>query len=207
MQSKHQTTIYSVHPGVKMMQDWVKSLPVKTGKSLDEWVSLLKKAGPKEEKEQKAWLKEQHNFGTNTAAWIIDYAFRKAPWEGDPESYLVAAEHYVEDMFSGSKSSLRPIYDKLLEIAWNIAPDVKACPCKTIVPLYRNHVFAQIKPSTKTRIDLGFSLRNTPFTERLVDTGGHAKKDRITHRIAISKLSDIDDEVIFWMKKAYQLDG
>lgn len=207
MQKKQPSTPYSAHPGVKMMQDWVKNLPVKTGKSLDEWVNLLKKAGLKEEKEQKAWLKEQHNFGTNAATWMIAYSVGKSPWEGDPESYLIAAKQYVEDMFSGSKSSLRPIYDKLLETALSIASDIKVCPCKTIVPLYRNHVFAQIKPTTKTRIDLGFSLKDTPFTERLVDTGGRAKKNRITHCIAILQLSDVNDEVIVWLKKAYQLDS
>ena len=39
-----------------------------------------------------------------------------------------------------------------------MAEDVKACPCKTMVPLYREHVFAQIKPTTNSRIDLGFAL-------------------------------------------------
>jgi hypothetical protein len=207
MQTKQPSNPYSVHPGVKMMQDWVKNLPVKTGKSLDEWVTLLKKTGPKEEKEQKVWLKEQHRFGTNAATWIIEYSVGKFPWEGDPESYLIAAKQYVEDMFSGSKSSLRPIYDKLLETALRIAPDIRACPCRTIVPLYRNRVFAQIKPTTKTRIDLGFSLQDMPFTERLVDTGGRAKKNRITHCIAIAQLSDVNDEVLVWLKKAYQLDS
>jgi len=91
-------------------------------------------------------------------------------------------------------------------VALSIAPDVKACPCKTIVPLYRNHVFAQIKPKTKTRIDLGFALQKTAFTERLKDTGGALKKDRITHCIAIEELSDIDEELIHWLQLAYQLD-
>ena len=63
--------------------------------------------------------------------------------------------------------------------------DVKACPCKTMVPLYREHVFAQIKPTTNTRIDLGFALAHYKgkLPKRIVDTGGLAKKDRITHRI------------------------
>lgn len=203
---KKQDFIYSVHPGVKMIQDWVEKLPQKTGKSLDEWAALLKQAGPKELSKQKEWLKEKHKFGTNTAAWIAEYAEGKLPWEGNPESYLKAAVDYVENMFSGSKNALRPLYDKLLKTALSIADDVKACPCKTIVPLYRNHVFAQIKPATKTRIDLGLALGKTPFTERMTCTGGQAKKDRITHSIAITQSSDIDAEVVQALKKAYQLD-
>jgi hypothetical protein len=75
-----------------------------------------------------------------------------------------------------------------------------------MVPFYRNHVFAQIKPSTNTRIDLGFALGNTKTPKRLIDTGGYEKKDRITRRIEIKSKADIDDEVKRWLKKAYDMD-
>ena len=31
--------LYSVHPSMRMMADWVQGLPAKTGKSLDQWIS------------------------------------------------------------------------------------------------------------------------------------------------------------------------
>jgi hypothetical protein len=42
---------------------------------------------------------------------------------------------------------------------------------------------------------------------RLIDTGGLQKKDRITHRIPISSLDEIDAEVMGWLKVAYDLDA
>lgn len=36
--------------------------------------------------------------------------------------------------------------------------------------------------------------------------GGFAKKDRITHRIPLESVSDIDDEVKHWLKVAYDRD-
>ena len=126
---------------------------------------------------------------------------------GDPDLYLQSAERDVEAMFSGVKTNLRPIYDALLKLGLKIGKEAKACPCKTIVPLYRNHVFAQIKPTTNSRIDLGFALGDMKPTGRLIDTGGFAKKDRITHRIPITALSDIDDEVKRWLKVAYDRDA
>ncbi len=113
----------------------------------------------------------------------------------------------VEDMFSGSKAALSPLYDKLLKLALTIGKDAKACPCKTIVPLYRRHVFAQIKPTTNTRLDLGLALKDTKTPTRLIDTGGLAKGDRITHRIPIETVGDIDAEVKRWLKIAYELDA
>jgi hypothetical protein len=34
-------TLYSVHPGVAMVQKWVATLPEKTGRSLEEWIALV----------------------------------------------------------------------------------------------------------------------------------------------------------------------
>jgi hypothetical protein len=200
-------SIYSVHPGVAMVQDWIADLPHKTGRTLEEWIELVKKSGPAAEKDRREWLKKEHGLGTNSAWWIAERAEGKGTEDADPEAYLKAAEQYVGAMFAGPKASLRPIYDELLKIGFELGDDVKACPCKTIVPLYRHHVFAQIKPATRTRIDLGFALGNRKATGRLIDTGGFAKKDRITHRIPITARAEIDEEVKRWLKVAYDLDA
>src|SRR5689334_8591059 len=124
----------------------------------------------------------------------------------EPAEYLESAERDVEEMFAGGKAQLRPLYDALLKLGLKTGKDAKACPCKTIVPLYRKHVFAQIKPTTRTRIDLGLALKDTKVPKRLIDTGGLAKKDRITHRIEITSVNDIDAEVKKWLKIAYDMD-
>jgi Domain of unknown function (DUF5655)/Domain of unknown function (DUF4287) len=198
--------IYGVHPGVQMVRDWIDSLPAKTGRSLEQWLALIKKEGPPNEKERRDWLKQEHGLGTNAALWMAERADGKGSEEDTPEGYLKAAATYVEAMFAGNKAGLRPLYERVLAIAASLGTDVKACPCQTIVPLYRKHVFAQLKPSTRTRLDLGFALRDLPAEGRLIDTGGFAKKDRITHRMPLSAESDIDKEVERWLKRAYDLD-
>jgi hypothetical protein len=200
-------SIYGCHPGVAMTQKWIAELKQKTGRSLDEWLRLIKKAGPKDEKARREWLKTEHGLGTNSAWWLAERADGKGSEVGDPDAYLQAAEGYVEAMFSGGKANLRPIYDALLKTGLKVGKDAKACPCQTIVPLYRKHVFAQIKPTTRTRIDMGFALGDMKPQGRLIDTGGFAKKDRITHRIPITSLDDIDDQVNHWLKVAYERDA
>jgi hypothetical protein len=197
---------YSVHPSVAMVRGWIDALPRKTGRSLAEWLRLIEEQGPPAEKERRDWLKAEHGLGTNSAGWLAERSVGKGGEDDDPEAYLRSAVGSVEAMFAGGKAALRPIYDELLRLGLSIAPDVKACPGATIVPLYRNHVFAQIKPTTKTRIDLGFALRDTPAAGRLIDTGGFAKKDRITHRIPIASLAEVDDEVRRWLRVAYEMD-
>lgn len=125
----------------------------------------------------------------------------------DEQTYLAAAMQYVEDQYSGKKAALRPLYDELLKVCLGIAPGVTASPGKTIVPIYRTHVIAQIKPATNTRIDLGLALGDMKTPKRLIDTGGFEKKDRITRRIEITSLDDIDDDVRKWLKTAWERDA
>jgi len=200
-------SIYGVHPGVLTTQKWIASLRATTGRSLDEWLALVAKKGPKDEAGRGDWLKKEHCLGTNAAWWIAERSFGKGLEAGDPAFYLKAAEADVEAMFTGKRAALRPLYDALLKLGLAAGKDVKACPCKTIVPLYRKHVFAEIKPATHTRIDFGLALGDTKKTpKKLIDTGGFAKKDRITHRFEITALGDIDAELKRWLKTAYDRD-
>jgi Domain of unknown function (DUF5655)/Domain of unknown function (DUF4287) len=192
---------YTLHPGFAMEAASIANLQKKTGKTLEEWVQIVKQSGPPTENERAAWLKAEHGMGTNTAGWIAE----RAEGKGRPEDY--DPEALVDSMFAGPKAGLRPVYEELLTLALGIGPDVTASPGKTIVPLYRRHVFAQLKSTTRTRIDLGLALRDTPAAGRLIDTGGRAKGDRITHRIPITSLVEIDEEVKHWLQVAYELDG
>ena len=200
-------SIYGVHPGVLITQKWIAELKQKTGRTLDEWLRLIKKEGPPTEKERRDWLKTKYGLGTNSAWWMAERSVGKGDELGDSDTYLKAAEKYVEEMFAGKKEPLRPIYHALLKLGLGVGKEAKACPCQTIVPLYRNHVFAQIKPTTQTRIDFGLALGNMKTPKRLIDTGGFARKDRITHRFEITSLKDIDDEVKRWLKVAYDRDA
>jgi hypothetical protein len=198
---------YSVHPGVAMMRKWIADLPEKTGRTLEQWIALVEAEGPPDEKERREWLKEKHGLGTNASWWVAEHSVGKGQEESDPEAYLKAAEAYVEAMYSGAKANLRPIYERLLKLGLGLGRDVKACPCKTIVPLYRARVFAEIKPATRTRIDLGLALGNLKGAGRLIEIQNRPKGNRISHRIAIGALDEIDDKVRRWLKAAYDLEA
>jgi len=203
-----QKSLYSPHPGIAMVQKWIATLKEKTGRDLDAWLTLAKRHGPKSEAARREWLKTKHGLGTNSAWWIAERSFGRGHEDDDPERYLEAAEGYVEAMLSGKKAALRPIYDELVALCRGVGKDVKVSPGKTIVSVYRNHVIAQIKVASSSRIDFGLALGPTkPATMRLIDTGGLAKKDRITHRFAIAKVEEIDAEVKRWLKTAYSRDA
>ena len=198
--------LYSPHPSIQYARNVLATLEKKTGKSYEDWVALTQKSGPKTEVERRDWLKAEHGLGTNTAWWIAEMSVGKGRDAIEEGAYLALAPTYVEAMYAG-KPTLRPIHDALVELGRSLGRDVKVCPCQTMVPLYRNYQFAQVKPTTKTRIDLGLALGDTKPTGRLTDTGGFAKKDRITHRIPITDLTELDAEVKRWLRVAYDRDA
>lgn len=199
--------LYSVHPSIAYAHAILQNLPEKTGRSLAEWIRLLEREGPAGDKERRDWLKSAYGLGSTTAWMIAERSVGKSLRETDEAAYLAEAPGYVETMYQG-KESLRPAHDRILALALQHFPEAKICPCQTIVPLYRKHVFAQIKPATKNRLELGLCLKghDGPLPERLIDTGGAKKGDRITHRFALGPGQLPDAEMLHWMQVAYELD-
>lgn len=204
---KNSKELYSVHPSVAYAKRIIENLEGKTGRSLNEWRQLIQCEGPTGSKERRAWLKSQYGLGGTTAVLTVSAAEGSSPEDYDDDAYLEMAVVYVNELYGGKKAHLRPIQMALMCLAFDLGDDIRASPCKTMVPIYRNHVIAQIKPTTLTRVDFGFALKGcaVPYADRLVDTGGLEKGDRITHRMSISNVSEIDDEVSYWLGVAYDL--
>ncbi len=174
-------------------------LQERTGRTLEQWIRLVQNSGADTEKTRIARLKEE-GVTTNYALWIA----KRAAGGGTAEHYDPDA--LVKEMFAGKRAGLLPIYQALLRLGFSLGKDVGVSPGKTIVPFYRNHVFAHVKPATNTRIDFGFALGDKKPAGRLLSTGGFEKGDRITHRIPMTSLGEIDAEVEKCLKRAYEMD-
>jgi len=154
-------SLYSLHPSVAYVQAIVDNLEPHTGKSLEAWVRLLKAKGPKDVQLQKRWLTSQ-GLGASQASLVAGRASgaHGNGFADSPAGYLASAAGYVERQYAGKRAALAPLYEVLLRAGLAAGPEAKACPCQTFVPLFRTHVFAQLKPSTLSRIDLGLALGN-----------------------------------------------
>lgn len=198
---------FDVHPGVAMVQKWVAELPAKTGRTFEQWTDLVKKLKQSTAKEKREHLKSEYGLGTIAAGWLVEAADGTATWDADPDSYLRAADEYVTAMYAGAKAHLFPILEKLIDAGRALGDDVRVCPCKTMVPLYRSRVFAEIRPTTRTRVDLSLALGEVPAAGVLKVNEQRVKKgDRLTHIIALESPKDVTTEVKKWLKAAYRKD-
>ena len=204
------STPYDLHPSVAYVQSILSNLEAKTGRSLETWLALIRKGAPAETRARIAWLKEQ-GLGTNQASLVAQRAGDEPghAFGETPEGYLAAAPGYVDTQYGGKKTALRPLFERIVALARGLGADVKVCPCETIVPFYRNHVFAEVKPLA-SRLDLGLALGDPASVKdasgRLKDTGGYKKKDRITHKVEITSETDLE-HARAWLKQAYERDN
>lgn len=182
----------------EMMQAVIANLPEKTGKSLQQWLALLKKDGPAESREQVKWLKTVHDVGHVTAQIIVASA------QGKSEEYA-ATDKLVENLFGKGDPAFKTIYEKVLAEIKTL-PDTQVQPCKTYVPFSRRVQFARIKPAGKSHVELLLALGDKePAKGRLSRV--KSREARMSHVVALHAPEDVNTDVRKWLKKAWSEAG
>ena len=175
----------------KALKTMIDNMPEKTGKSLDEWKIILKEKSFAKHSEGVNYLKNEHHVTHGFANTIVILS------KDESSSF----EDMVDPQYKG-KENLLPIYNELISFVKTLGTDITITPKKGSVSVIRKKQFLLIKPATKTRIDLGFKLKDTPTTERLETSGPFGTM--CTHRVKISKTEEIDNELKDWMIEAYE---
>ena len=75
-----------------------------------------------------------------------------------------------------------------------------------MVPLYRNRVFAELLPATKTRFELAICLVDVPHDDLLLPNPRARCNDRQRHIINMESEKDFTATAKKWLKKAYTQD-
>ncbi|MEP1034988.1 DUF5655 domain-containing protein [Ekhidna sp.] len=170
-----------------------KGLLEKTGHPLEHWIKLVEASKLEKHKEIMDFLKTEHGF-THGYANFVTLKSRKAD-AGSHDNEVLLKNQYQ------GKEILYPIYEKLLAEIAKFGVDIIQTPKKDSVSVIRKKQFALIKPATKIRIDLGIKLKGKPYTDRLGDSGPFGSM--CTHRVQLTAVEDVDQELIMWLKEAY----
>lgn len=171
-----------------------KGLLEKTGKSLEHWIEVVKKSNIEKHKAIMDFLKSEHSF-THGFANFVALKARSADASSFSDTDL------LENQYKG-KEVLKPIYEELIKEITKLGDDINRVPKKDSVSMVRKRQFALIKPATKTRIDLGLKLKGKPTTERLGNSGPFGAM--CTHRVQLTSMEEVDNELINWIKEAYE---
>jgi hypothetical protein len=186
------------------LQTQVRNIEEKYGKSLAEWMVLIRDSGITKHTEIIAMLKSQYGVSHGSANRLALIA-READAASIVRVAKAAGSDPVDDMYSGKKADLKPLHDALITTITTFGNDIEVAPKKGYVSLRRKKQFAMIQPTTASRIDVGLILKDATTTERL--ESGSGLNAMFTHRVRVSNARDIDEQLILWLKQAYDLAG
>jgi predicted transport protein len=177
------------------MQTMIDNMPEKTGKSLEEWFSIIKSSGLVKHGEIMKLLKGEHGV-THGFANSITLIYRQQASGGPAGDDDLITGQYAK------KLGMKPWYDQLITEVSKFGKDVEIAPKKSYVSLRRAKQFGIIQPSTKTRMDIGLNLKGVETSGVLIE--GDKWGGMCSHRIEIHSPEEITPEVIDWLHKAYQ---
>lgn len=178
----------------EMAATMLASIPEKTGKTLPEWIRVLKAAGLEKHGEMVKLLKSEHGV-THGYANLIAVEARKGGEE-------TPADDLIEAQYAGPKADLTAIRDALLTMVTGFGEDVEIAPKKSYISLRRRKQFALIQPSTRTRVDLGINLPGRSAEGRLEASGSF--NAMVSHRVRLTAADEVDTEVEGWLREAYE---
>lgn len=170
----------------------------RSGKTLDELVEAVKASGLEKHSQIRDMLKSTFSLGFGDAGVLAHYAL-------DREGMLrtlsgeVSAEDALDSIYTGAKADLHPLHEKLMDEISKFGK-FESVPKKTYISLRRARQFAMIGPATNTQVEVGLNMKGIPGTVRLVEQkpGGMCQ-----YKVRLSTLDEIDQELLLWLKTAY----
>jgi len=181
------------------LQSQIRNIETTYGKPLDYWFAVIDSSGLTKHNQVVTMLKADHGLAHGAAHRVSLLARQRA------DTTAAAPPDPADALYAGAKAGLRPLHDALLgEI--RVLGSFDIAPKKGYLSLRRRKQFAMVQPSTSSRIDLGLILSAaTPATGRLESA---AKFNPLfTHRVRVTALTDLDDELREWLTTAYTLAG
>jgi hypothetical protein len=171
------------------LQSQMRNIEQATGRSMDEWVALVRATGTERHSEIVAWLKDTHGFSHGNANLVALRARNGSAASGD---------ELVDAMYSGTRSTIRPLHDRVIALVRDFGTDVELAPKKAYVSLRRSKQFGTVGPGPGGQLEIGLNLRGEEPGARLQAADGMC-----THRVRLSSVDEVDDQVIGWLRAAY----
>lgn len=181
-----------------MTETMEKNLEEKTGRSLAQWIGVVRASGLEKHGAIVKALKAEHGL-THGYANLVAHAALRSSAADSP------ADDLVEAQYAGKKAGLRPIHDRLMEVVRGFGGDVEIAPKKGYVSLRRKKQFALVQPSTATRVDVGIQIKGAKPSGRLEASGSF--NAMVSHRVRVTALDEVDGELEGWLRRAYDAAG
>ncbi len=174
---------------------YVQGLEAKAGMPLEELLEIVASWGPGKHTELLARAKEKLGLGHGHANLLI-HQFRA---RAEAKAGSVPTDP-LDSIYAGSKAPLRPLHEALMARIADLGP-FEVAPKKANVSLRRSKQFALLGPGSRSRLEVGVNHRTAPATPRFEALG---PGKMCTHRTFVTTADEIDDELLAFVRAAYE---
>lgn len=176
-------------------KEFIQTAKEKTGKTLEEWLPLVKKSGLSRQMEITNWLKETHKLNHLQSTLLAGlYLNNGKPVYQNEDSLLDNQFAKCEEM--------RPLYNTIAGKILAQFPDAQVIPKKTYLSFTATREFAAINIKPK-EIRLGMDLGDAPLTAILQKSKLTGPMPRISHMVIITGEGDFDNSVSQFLQSSY----
>jgi hypothetical protein len=108
----------------------------------------------------------------------------------------------ADNLFEGKEPQVKAVYECLIKALQSLGP-VKVSPRQTSIHLEKNSGFAGVHPR-KSYFNLEFRT-DYKIDDPRISKHQQLSARRFEHTVKLEKESDVDDQLLKWLKDAYAL--
>src|SRR6476620_10378395 len=106
----------------------LRNIETSTGRSIADWIALIKASGRTRHGEIVAWLKSEYGLSHGTANRLAITALNPTS-VADPSTASGAAQpDSVDSLYAGSRAALRPIHDRVMGVIEGFGAPFEVAP-------------------------------------------------------------------------------
>lgn len=176
-------------------QEFIQTAKEKTGRSLEEWLPVVKKSGLSKQMEITNWLKSEQQLNHLQASLLAGLYLNNGKPVYQNESGL------LENQFAKC-ADMRPLYDLVSAQILKAFSDAQIIPKKTYISFTATREFAAVNIKPK-EIRLGMDLGDMPFTDSLLPSKLSGPMPRISHMLVLTDGKQFDKKLLSMLQASY----
>lgn len=176
-------------------QEFIQTAKEKTGKTLEQWLPVVKKSGFSKQMEITNWLKAEHKLNHLQASLLSGLYLNNGKPVYQNETSL------LDNQFAKFEE-MRPLYNAVAEKILKAFPDTQLIPKKTYLSFTATREFGAINIKPK-EIRLGIDLGDIAFTETLQKSKLSGPMPRISQMIVLTDINQFDKKVLEYLQLSY----
>ncbi len=176
-------------------QEFIQTAKEKTGRTLEQWLPVVKKSGLVKQMEITNWLKTEHKLNHLQASLLAGLYLNNGKPVYQNEASL------LDNQFAKCEE-MRLLFDAISEKLLKLFPDTQVIPKKTYVSFTATREFVAINIKPK-EIRLGMDLGDMAFNETVQKTKLSGPMPRISHMAVITDMKQFDKRLLEYLHLSY----